>query len=137
MCYKLNYILCPLEPVFLSPLMFPIGFNGLLNLQSCRLKISDQIRSVAQSCLTLCDPMNLSMPGLPVHHQLPEFTQTHVCRVGDAIHALSPLLLLPSSFASIRVFSNESVFRIRWPKYWSFSFNISPSSDCSLISFRN
>ena len=96
-----------------------------------------QFSLVIQSCPTLCDPMGCSTPGFPLQHQLPEFTQTRVCRVGDAIHALSPLLLLPSSFASIRVFSNESVFRIRWPKYWSFSFNISPSSDCSLISFRN
>ena len=75
--------------------------------------------------------MNRSTPGLPVHHQLPEFTQTHVHRVGDAIqpsHPLSSLLLLPSIFPSIRVFPNESAFRIRWPKYWSFSF-ISPSSE--------
>ena len=68
---------------------------------------SDQIRSVAQSCLTLCDPMNCSTPGLPVHHQLPEFTQTHVHWVSDAIqpsHPLSSLLLLPSIPPSIRVF---------------------------------
>ena len=70
-----------------------------------------QFSSVAQSCTTVCDPMNCSMPGLPVHHQLPESTQTHVHWVGDAIqssHPLSPLLLLPSIFPSIRVFSNES-----------------------------
>ena len=68
---------------------------------------------------------------LPVHHQLPELTQTHAHRVGDAIqpsHPLSSLLLLPSIFPSIRIFSNESVLRIRWPYYWSFSFIISPSS---------
>ena len=67
--------------------------------------------SVTQSCPTLCDLVNHSMPGLPVHHQLLEFTQTHVHWVGDAIqpsHPLSPLLLLPSIFPSIRVFSNES-----------------------------
>ena len=75
-----------------------------------------------------------------VHHQLLELTQTHVHRIGDAIqqsHPLSSLLLLPSVFPSIRVFSNESVLRIRWPKYWNFSFRISPSNEYSgLISFR-
>ena len=97
-----------------------------------------QFSSVAQSCPTLCDPMNCRTPGLPVHHQLPEFTQTHVHWVGDAILILCcPLLLLPSIFSSIRVFSNESALRIRWPKYWSFSFNISLSNGYSgLISFR-
>ena len=101
---------------------------------------SVQFSSVAQLCLTLCNPMNQSTLGLPVHHQLLEFTQTHVHWVGDAIqlsHPLSPLLLLPSMFPSISVFSNESVFHIRWPKYWSFSFSISPSNEYSvLISFR-
>ena len=79
------------------------------------------------------------MPGLPVHHQLPESTQTHVHQVGDAIQPSHPLLspLLPSIFPSIGVFSNESTFHIRWPKYWSFSFSISPSNEYSgLISFR-
>ena len=84
--------------------------------------------------------MDCSTPGLPVHHQLLEFTQTHVHQVGDAIqpsHPLSSILLLPSIFPSIRVFSNKSVLYIRWPKYWSFSFNISPSNEHSgLISFR-
>ena len=90
---------------------------------------------VAQSCPTLCDPMNHSMPGLPVHHHLPDFAQTHVHRVGDAL--CRPLLLLPSIFPRIRVFSNESDLCIRWPKYWSFSFSISPSNEYSeLISFR-
>ena len=80
--------------------------------------------------------MNRSTPGLPVHHQLPESTQTHVHQVGDAI-LCHPLLLLPSIFPSIRVFSNESALCIRWPKYWSFSFNISPFNEYSgLISFR-
>ena len=99
-----------------------------------------QFSSVAQSCPTLWDPMNCSTPGLPVHHQLPEFTQTHVRWVGDAIqpsHPLSPLLVSPSIFPSIRVFSNESVICIRWPKYWRFSFSISPSNEYSgLVSFR-
>ena len=102
---------------------------------------SVQFSSVAQSCPTLCDPMNRSMPGLPVHHQLPEFTQTHVHRVNDAIqpsHSLSrPLLLLPPIPPSIRVFSNESTLRMRWPKHWSFSFSIIPSKEIpGLISFR-
>ena len=82
--------------------------------------------------------MKYSKPGLSVHHQLPEATQTHVHRVGDAIQpSCFPLLLLPSIFSSIRVFSNESALRIRWPKYWSFSFSISPSKEhLGLISFR-
>ena len=87
----------------------------------------------------LYDPMDCSMPGLPVHHQLPGFTQTHVHWVSDAIQPshLHPLLLLPSIFPSIRVFSNKSVLRIRWPEYWSFSFSISPSNEyLGLISFR-
>ena len=86
-----------------------------------------QFSSVAQSCPTLCNPMNRSTPGLPVHHQLPEFTQTHVLRVRDAIqpsHPLSSLLLLRPIPPSIRVFSNESTLRVRWPKDWSFSFSI-------------
>ena len=94
----------------------------------------------AQSCPSLCDPMDCSTPGLPVHHQLLEFTQTHVHWVGYAIqpsHSLLSLLLPLSIFPSIRVFSNESVLRIRWPKYWRFSFNISPSNEHpGLISFR-
>ena len=164
-----------------------------------------QFSSVAWSCLTFWDPMDCSMPDLPVHHQLPESTQTHVHWVGDAIqpsHPLSspsppalnlsqyqfssvqslscvqlfvatwitarqdplsivnsrsslklasiesvmpsshlilccPLLLLPPSPPSIRVFSNESTLHIRWPKYWSFSFSIIPSKEIpGLISFR-
>ena len=98
-----------------------------------------QFRSVAQSCPTLCNPIDCSMPGVPVHHQLPELTQTHVHRVSDAIQPSHPLsaLLLSSIFPSIRVFSNESVLCIRWPKYWSFSFSITPSNEYSgLISLR-
>ena len=97
---------------------------------------SVQFSSVAQLCPTLCDPTNHSTPGLSVHNQLPEFTQTHVHRGGDAIQPSHPLSS-PSPPAFIRVFSNESVLHIRWPKYWRFSFNISPSSKSSgLISFR-
>ena len=101
---------------------------------------SVQFSSVAQLCLTLCDPVNRSTPCLPVHHQLLEFTQTHIHRVGDAIQPsilCCPLLLLPSIIPSIRVFSNESTLHMRGPKYWSFSFSISPSSEHpGLISFR-
>ena len=92
-----------------------------------------------QSCLTFCNPMNCSMPGLSVHHQLLESTQTHVRWASDAIqtsHPLLPLLLLPSIFASIRLFSNESALGIRWPKDWSFSFNISPFSEHPGLIFR-
>ena len=99
-----------------------------------------QFSSVAQSCPTLCDPINRGTPGLPVHHQLLELTQTQVHQVSDAIQPSHPLSS-PSPPApippSIRVFSNESTLCIRWPKYWSFSFSISPSSEYSgLISFR-
>ena len=101
---------------------------------------SVQFSSVAQSCLTLWDPMNLSTPGLPVHHQLPEFTQTHVHRVSDAIQPSHPLSF-PSppapSPSQHRVFCNESTLCMRWPKYWSFSFSIVPSNEQpGLISFR-
>ena len=94
-----------------------------------------QFSSVTQSCLTLCDPMNRSTPGLPVHHQLPEFTQTHIHRVSDAIQPSRPLssLLLPPIPPSIKVFSNESTLRTRWPKSWSFSFSIIPSKEIPAI----
>ena len=89
---------------------------------------------------TLCDPTGCSTPGFPVHHHLLELTETHVHQVGDVSNHLilcRPLLLLPSIFTSIRVFSNESALCVRWPKYWSFSLSISPSSEYSgLISFR-
>ena len=99
-----------------------------------------QFSSVAQSCPTLCDPTNRSMPGLPVHHQLPEFTQTHVHRVSHAIQPSHPLSS-PSPPApnpsQHQGFSNESTLRMRWPKYWNFSFSIIPSKEHpGLISFR-
>ena len=95
---------------------------------------------VAQSCPTLCDPMDCSTAGFPVHYQLLEFAQTHVHRVGDTMQPSHP----PSSPSppapippSIRVFSNELTLRMRWPKYWSFSFSSSPSNEHpGLISFR-
>ena len=80
--------------------------------------------------------MNRSTPGLPVHYQLPEFTQTQVHRVSDAIQPFHPLFLLPPIPPSIRVFSNESTLCIRWPKYWSFSFSISPSKEHPGLIFR-
>ena len=99
-----------------------------------------QFSSVAPSCPTLCYPMYHSMSGLPVHHQLPESTQTtpiELVMPSNHLILCRPLLLLPSIFPSIRVFSNELAFHIRWPKYWSFSFNISPFNEHpGLISFR-
>ena len=98
---------------------------------------SVQFSSVTQSSPTLCNPMNHSTPGLPVHHQLLQFTQTHVHRVGDAIQPSHPLLS-PSppafSLSNIRVCSNESALHIRCPKYWSFSFNIKTAaiSECQV-----
>ena len=99
-----------------------------------------QFNLVTQWCPTLCDPMNRSTPGLPVQHQLPEFTETHVHRVSVAIQPSHPLAS-PSPPApipsSIRVFSNESTLPMRWPKYWSFSFSIILSKEIpGLISFR-
>ena len=102
--------------------------------------MSIQFSSVTQSCPTLCDPMNHSMPGFPVHHQLPVFTQTHVHRVSDAIQPSCPLsspsppALNPSQHQSL---FNESSLYMRWPKYWSFSFSISPSNEHpGLVSLR-
>ena len=101
-----------------------------------------QFSSVAQLFPTLCDPMDCSTstPGLPVHHQLHESPQLmSIALVMPSNHLLlcHALLLLPSILPSIRVFSNESALRIRWPKYWSFSFSISPSNEYSrLIYFR-
>ena len=101
---------------------------------------SVQFSSVAQSRLTLCDPMDHSTPGLPVHHQLPELLKLmsfKLVMLSNHLILCRPLLLLPSIFPSIRIFPNETVLCIRWPKYWSFNFSISPSNQHSgLISFR-
>ena len=101
---------------------------------------SVQFSSVTRSCLTLCDPIDCSTPGLPVHYQLLELAHTQVHWVCDAIqpsHSLSSLLLLHSVFPSSRVFSYGSVLRVNWSKYWNFSFSLSPSNEYSgLISFR-
>ena len=123
---KMDTCICMAESLCCSPetITFLLGY---------------QFSSVAQLCPTLCDPMNRSTPGLPVHHQLPESTQTHVQLVMPFNHLIlcRPLLLPLSIFPSIRVFSNESALRMKWPKYWSFSFNISPSNEHpGLISFR-
>ena len=104
------------------------------------MKFSVQFSSVTQSCPTLCDPMNRSTPGLPVHHQhWSSLRLTSIESVMPSSHLIfcCPLLLLPPIPPSIRVFSNESTLRIRWPKYWSFSFSIIPSKEYpGLISFR-
>ena len=102
--------------------------------------VCNQFSSAAQSCLTLCNPMSCSMPGLSVHHQLPESTKpmsTESVMPSSHLILCRPLLLLPSIPPSIRVFSNESALHIKWPKYWSFSFSNSLSNEYSgLISFR-
>ena len=119
---------------FSSPSFYPAFLTCILlqPLQSSSVQSLSHVR--------LCDPMNRSTPGLPVHHHLPEFTQTHVHQVGDAISHLilcHPLFLLPPIPPSIRVFSSESTLHLRWPKYWSFSFSIIPSKEHpGLISFR-
>ena len=119
--------------------MFDIFISASPHQERYLVNESDQIRSVAQSCPTLCYPMNCSTPGLPVHHQLPEFTQKSVKSVMPSSHLIlcRPLLLLPQIPPSIRDFSSELTLRMRWPKYWSFSFSIIPSKGIpGLISFR-
>ena len=121
--------------------------DSILLMESCASSCSApgnamliQFSSIAQSCSTICDPVDCSTPGFPVYHQLPELARTHVIKLvmpSNHLILCHSLLLLPSIFPSIRVFSSESVICIRWPKYWSFSFSISPSNDYSgLISFR-
>ena len=110
------------------------------SVQSLPRALRELFHSVAQSCPTLCNPMDCSTPGFPVHHQLPEFTQTHVYHVSDAVqpsHTLSSPSPPAFNLSQHQSFSNESALCIRWPKCWSFSFSISPSNEHSgLISFR-
>ena len=117
-----------------------ISLSYLFHLKSFWYSLIVQFSSVTQSCLTLCDPMNRSMPGLPVHHQLRSSLRlTSIKSVMPSSHLIlcHPLLLLPPIPPSIRVFSNESTPDMRWLKYWSFSFSIIPSKEIpGLISFR-
>ena len=117
-------------------LTYCMGVNqhGILHLASFILQLWEivslciEFSSVAQSCPALCDPMNCSMPGLPVHHQLQsslKLMSIESVMPSNRLILCCPLLLLPSIFPNIRVFTHESALRIRWPKYWSFSFNIS------------
>ena len=110
--------------------MYVFSSVQLSSVQFSRSVVSDSLR-----------PMNRSTPGLPVHHQLPEFTQTHIHRVrmpSSHLILCRPLLLLPPIPPSINVFSNESTLPMMWPKYWSFSFSIIPSKEIpGLISFRD
>ena len=153
-CFQQNRLLCISFIVLLSQTWFPwslrlikhflfrfIFYLAALGLTCSIQDLPDslwhagpfrsvQFSSVSQLCPTLCDLMNCNTPGLPVHHQLLEFT--HIHRVGDAIqpsHSLSSLLLLPPIPPSIRVFSKESTLHMKWPKYWSFSFSIIPSKE--------
>ena len=128
--YKTNVFKSPL---LIGSLLISFAFHEYFNVLECCCC------SVTKWCLTLSNPMDCSMPGFPVHHQLLELAQTHVQRVGDAIqpsHPL-PLLLLLSIFSSIRVFLSELALCIRWPKYCNFSLSINPSHNyLELISFR-
>ena len=116
-------------------MLFPVVTNRY---ESWTIKKVVQFNSVQSlSYDRLCDPMDCSMPGLPVHHQLPEFMSIELVMPSNHLILYCPLFLLPSIFPSIRVFSNKSVLCIRWSKYWSVNFSISPSSEYSgLISFR-
>ena len=113
-------------------LLSTVSFPKKIILSQKIYSICVQFSSVTQSCLTLCDPMNCSMPGLPVHHQLPDVSKLmSIELVMPSSHLIlcCPLLLLLPIPPSIRVFSNESTLRMRWPKYWNFSFSISPSNN--------
>ena len=135
-----QYLIIKIFSSLIIAIFIYLRIYSFSNFQTYHQFSSVQFSSVAQSCPTLCDPMNGSTPGLPVHHHLLEFTQTHVHWVRDAIQPSHPLSS-PSPPApnpsQIRVFSNESTLRMRWPKYRSFSFSIIPSKEIpGLISFR-
>ena len=124
-----------LKPCFSNPEIPHMWF-----LIECTLFPIFQFSSVTQSCPTLCNPMNHSTPGLPVHHQFPESTQTHVHWVGDAIQPSHPLS--SPSPPVLNLFQHQGLFKwvsssIMWPEYWSFSFSIGASNEYwGLISFR-
>ena len=137
--YNYNWVFCYwYKKIMVHPRINSI-IDAMKYIQHVASNLDFSIFSSVQSRLTLWDPMDCSTSGLLVHHQLPEFTQTHVHWVGDAIQP-PHLPSFPSSAFNLfqhQGISNESVFHIRWPKYWSFSFNISPSNEYSgLISFR-
>ena len=128
----MHFIKLNQEPHFQVQIYLPVGLHTHTRFS--------QVSSVDQSCLTVSDPMDCSMPGLPVHHQLPGLTQTHVHWVGGAIQPSHPLS--SPSPPAFNLSQHQSLFKwvslhIRWPKYWSFCFSISPSHEYSgLISFR-
>ena len=129
-----------IEPISLASPALAGGFFTTSATWEARFLIAIVVvHSLAKSCPTICSPVDCSMPSFPVLHHLLKFTQTSIESVMPFNHLIlcHPLLLLPSIFPSIRVFSNESALRIWWPKYWSFSFSISPSNEYSgFISFR-
>ena len=133
-------LLCYDFPVLAPESHSPSEHHLLPSSPLCSLSRTVQFSSVAQSCLTLCDPMNRSTPGpLPINNSrsLPKLMSMESVMPSNHLILCHPLLLPPSIFPSIRIFSNESALPIRWPKYLSFSFNISPSSEHpGLISFR-
>ena len=127
-----------MHPLFFG---FPSHFIGWLRLAlSFRVYVPVHFSSVAQSCLTLCDPMDCNMPGFPVLHHLLKLFQTHIHWIvmpSKLLILCHLFLFLPSIFPRIRIFSNQSALHIRWPKYLNFSFSISPSNEYSgLTSFR-
>ena len=155
---KARFLQEAFSPPLWDPLLLPLlGPSGLEMIQApCHSQTPVQFSSVTRSCPTLCDPMDYRTPSFPVHHQLPELAQTHVQHsrlpcpspspgvrsnsiesVMPSNHLIlcHPLLLLPSVFPNIRVFSNESVLHIRWPKYWSFRCSLSPSDEYSGLDF--
>ena len=124
------------QPALIQWLTRSFPKNHLINIDFSSVQFS----SVIQTCLTLCDPMDCSMPNslsITNSRSLPKLMSIESVMPSNHLILCHPLLLPPSIFPSIRVFSNESVFHIRWPKYWTFSFNISPSNEHPrLISFR-
>ena len=132
------HLVRPYHRPMLSQILEVVPTN--LWLQNSSRWSSVQFGSVTQSCLILCKSIDCRLPGFSVHHQLPELlkiTSIELVMPSNQLILCRPFLLLPSIFPSIKVFSKESVLHIRWPKYWSFSFSISPSNEYSgLISFR-